>query len=180
MRIVFTGGPGSGKTVIIEKLQKVGYKVIDEPARAIISHYEKHTPELHPKLSKENVKIFKEALEKRSTEDYEKNEYGFFDRSAIDEIGYRYHAKIKISESLHDFAKNNKYDMVFFFPFWKEIYKNDNIRHESSKVAHEISKYVLQAYLNYGYDPLIVPKISIEHRLDYILKNIKAVNEKKS
>lgn len=34
--IVFTGGPGSGKTSVIEHLQSLGYKTSDEVGRRVI------------------------------------------------------------------------------------------------------------------------------------------------
>ena len=34
--IVFTGGPGSGKTSVIEHLQNLGYKTADEVGRRVI------------------------------------------------------------------------------------------------------------------------------------------------
>jgi predicted ATPase len=172
MRIVFTGGPGSGKTTIIEKLEKLGYKIISEPARTLIAHYDEHSPELHPKLSKENRKLFQKAIENKNYADFKANEYGFFDRSALDEVGYRSRFKIPISEELDTFCKDNRYDMVFFFPFWKEIYKTDSVRHETPAEAETVSKFIFNAYTKYRYDPLIVPKIGIEHRLEYILSNI--------
>ena len=176
MRIVFTGGPGSGKSTIINELEKLGYKIIAEPARDLITHYEKHSPELHPKLSKENRKRFQKAIESKNYKDFEENEYGFFDRSALDEVGYRDRFKIEISDELDKFCKNNRYDMVFFFPFWKEIYINDSIRHEKPAEAERVGKHILNAYIKYGYDPYIVPKMHIKYRLDYILNNIISVN----
>lgn len=172
MRIVFTGGPGSGKSTIIEELEKLGYKIVPEPARTIITHYEKHSPELHPKLSKENRRLFQIEIEKKTYEDFNNNSYGFFDRSVLDEVGYRNRFGIEISNELDIFCKNNRYDMVFFFPFWKEIYKNDRVRHEKPAEAERVGKFIFNAYTKYKYDPLIVPKLSVKNRLDYILSNI--------
>ena len=172
MRVILTGGPGSGKSTIIDELEKLGYKVIPEPARTLIAHYEKHSPELHPKLSKENRKIFQVAIENKNYEDFNTNQYGFFDRSILDEVGYRNRFKIEITAELDTFCKNNRYDMVFFFPFWKEIYKTDDVRHETPAEAENVSKFIFNAYAKYKYDPLIVPKTSISNRLDYIINNI--------
>ena len=172
-RIILTGGPGAGKTSIVEELEKLGHIVVTEPARTLISHYKIHSPELLPELSKENRKKFQVAIEATAIGDYNNNTHGFFDRSIIDEIGYRYRYGIKITDELHSFVKENKYDAVFFFPFWKEIYKNDDVRHENPTEAKLVSKHIFQAYLNYGYDPYIVPKLSIKLRMEYILNNIK-------
>jgi predicted ATPase len=36
-RVVFTGGPGAGKTALLTELERRGYRVVPEVARAIIS-----------------------------------------------------------------------------------------------------------------------------------------------
>ena len=63
MRIVLTGGPGAGKTSVIEELERIGHKIVAEPARTLIEHYKIHSPELLPALSRENRKLFQIAIE---------------------------------------------------------------------------------------------------------------------
>lgn len=173
MRIVLTGGPGAGKTSITKELIKMGHNIIEEPARRILQNYEANSPYLLPSLSKENRRLFQIAVENQNIEDYFKHDHGFFDRSILDEVGYRNRFGVPISRELDDFIKQNRYDAVFFFPFWKEIYKNDDIRKESPKEAELVSKHILKSYLHYGYDPIIVPKVSLEDRLKYIITNCK-------
>ena len=113
-RIVLTGGPGSGKSSIINRLRKLGHTVIEEPARTLIEHYKLHSPKLLPALSRENRKKFQVAIETRTIDDYNNYNEGFFDRSVVDEIGYRYRYSINVSDELHEFCKTNKYDKVLF------------------------------------------------------------------
>ncbi len=173
MRIVFSGAPGSGKSTIINELERLGYKIIPEPARILLEDCEKNSPELHPKLSKKNRILFTEKIEKMNYDNFNANSYGFFDRSFLDDVGYRNRFKIEISADLDALCQNSRYDMIFFFPFWKEIYKNDSVRSETYQEAEKLGKCILNTYLDYKYDPLIVPKTSVANRLDYILKNIK-------
>lgn len=172
MRIVLTGGPCSGKTSIIEELEKLGYNIIPEPARLLIEKYKKESPELLPNISKENRILFAKAIEEETIKNYEEHKIGFFDRSILDEIGYRTLANIDISEKLDIEAKNKRYDIIFHFPFWKEIYKKDEVRHETAEESEIIGKYLHNTYVKYGYEPIIVPKINIEERVNFILKNI--------
>ncbi len=171
MRIVLTGSPGSGKTSIIEKLEKLGHIVVPEPARTLISSYQLNSPELLPHLSSDNRKLFQYRIEKLTIDNYSSFDNAYFDRSILDEIGYRNRYKIDISDYLHDFIIKNKYDKVFFFPFWKEIYKTDDVRKEDTTEAELIGKHLYDAYCNYGYSPIIVPKFGIEDRLKFILEN---------
>ena len=41
MKIVITGGPGTGKTSIINKLEDIGHTVFHESSREIIQKYKK-------------------------------------------------------------------------------------------------------------------------------------------
>ena len=41
MKIVITGGPGTGKTSIINKLESLGHHVFHESSREIIRKYKK-------------------------------------------------------------------------------------------------------------------------------------------
>ena len=172
MKIILTGPPAAGKTAIIEELEKMGHNIIPEPARTLIDYYNIHSPELLPALSKENRKLFQIAIETTTIKDYLNNESGFFDRSIIDEIGYRNRYDIPISPELDAAAKTHRYDAVFIFPFWKEIFKNDSVRHETPEEAEIIAEFLHKAYVNYGYTPIIVPKMSIEDRLKFIITNI--------
>ena len=171
-RIVLTGGPGSGKTSVIENLSDMGYNIVPEPARTLIEHYRIHSPELLPSISKENRVAFAKAIEDISIKNYQDNSVGFFDRSIIDEIGYRLRYNVEISTDLRKASKEFRYNTVFIFPFWAEIFKNDDVRHESAEEAKIIYEYLYSAYIKYGYSPIIVPKMNIKDRSNFILENI--------
>jgi len=171
-RIVLTGGPGSGKTSVIENLSDMGYKIFPEPARTLIDHYKLHSPELLPAISKENRVAFAKAIEDISIKSYLENTVGFYDRSILDEIGYRMRYNVEISSELEKAAKELRYTTVFIFPFWPEIFKNDDVRHETADEAKIIYEYLHSAYTKYGYSPIIVPKMNIKDRTNFILENI--------
>ena len=171
-RIVLTGGPGAGKTSVINLLAEKGFNIIPEPARTLIEDYQKNSPHLHPKLSKENRLLFQKAIENITIKNWFDNKNAFFDRSILDEIGYRNRYNIEINNELNFAAKNYHYDIIFFFPFWKVIYKNDDIRHETEEEAQIVGEFLHKAYTNYGYNPIIVPKIDTNKRVDFILNNI--------
>lgn len=171
-RIVLTGGPGAGKTSVIENLSDMGYNIIPEPARTLIEQYKIYSPELLPSVSKENRMAFAKAIEDISIKNYLDNSVGFFDRSILDEIGYRLRYNVEISTDLEKAAKEFRYSTVFIFPFWPEIFKNDDVRHESAEEAKIIYEYLYAAYIKYGYSPIIVPKINVKDRANFILENI--------
>jgi predicted ATPase len=58
-RIVLTGGPGAGKTSIIDLLSEKGFNIIPEPARTLIEDYEKILLIYIQKFQKKTVYYFK-------------------------------------------------------------------------------------------------------------------------
>jgi predicted ATPase len=48
----------------------------------------------------------------------------------------------------------------------------DGIRQESDEAALKIGNFILEAYRYLRYQPIILPVIGIEERLEIILKNI--------
>lgn len=171
-RIVLTGGPGAGKTSVINILAEKGFNIIPEPARTLIEDYQENSPHLLPKLSKENRLLFQKTIENLTIKNWQDNKSGFFDRSILDEIGYRNRYGIEINDELNFAAKNYRYDAVFIFPFWKEIYKIDDVRHETPEEAKIVGEFLHAAYTDYGYNPIIVPKIEADKRVQFILDNI--------
>ena len=168
-RIVLTGTAGSGKSSVIDGLQVLGYNIINEPAREVIAFLQENNPE---HLPWNNRSKFQDLMEEKCISNWYNNKEGFFDRSLVDEIGYRNFYKHGIPETLLENCKIYQYDKVFMFPFWEEIYKNDDIRKETPQEASAIFPYLVEGYQNTGYDVIIVPKVSISERIKFILSNI--------
>ena len=55
---------------------------------------------------------------------------------------------------------------------FNKIYLNDNERIETKQQALLIEKHLLLVYRELGFDLVIVPKIKLEKRADFILKEI--------
>ena len=60
-RVVLAGGPSTGKTSVLNKLKKLGFKCYDESAREILSEYEKKVSSF--RLSP--IKVSEDILKKR-------------------------------------------------------------------------------------------------------------------
>lgn len=168
-RIVITGAPGTGKSSVTDELLKIGYDVIEEPARVLIKDYQKNAPQ---NLPWNNRDFFQKAVEDLCIENYNNNRVGFFDRSLVDEIGFRLHYKMDIPEDLLNKCKKYRYDKVFIFPPWKEIFKNDEVRKETFEQSVQINDSLIEGYEMVGYHPIEVPKLPIEKRISFILDNI--------
>src|SRR3954447_14370305 len=86
IRVAVTGGPGVGKTSLLEGLRRRGYTIIPEVARAIIADRKARGLSPRPPLSE-----FAKTMLERDVAQYEStrlgNEIIFFDRSLLDSLG---------------------------------------------------------------------------------------------
>ena len=173
-KIVITGGPGTGKSSIIYKLEENGEKCLHEISRQVTLEAQKEGIDqlfLHKPL------LFSEKLlEGRLNQFLEASELQldpvFLDRGLPDVVAYMDYFDTDYPEVFNETCKNNHYDKIFILPPWKEIYKSDNERYESFEEALKISSYLYSTYRRFGYEPVEVPKLSVEDRTQFILDKI--------
>jgi len=165
LKVVLTGGPCCGKTTLINELKKRGHKIIEESAREILTG--------SIKLEYEDVqkRIFKKQLE-REIKAFEAAEgLIFLDRGHIDGLVYCKMRLGYIPEPLKSFDFRNQYDLIFILdllPFEKDGLRIEKDEAEA-KIIHDA---IISAYKNFGYNLRFIPVMSLEGRVNYLLKNI--------
>jgi predicted ATPase len=167
MRIVITGGPCTGKTSLIDYIGNHGVFVIPEVARPIVAVMQEYEPEKF-----ENKSCLEDIIDTLQIKAWKDHPVGIFDRGLPDQIAYRHYFGVKIPSSLHLVCDILRYEKVFFLPFWKEIYVNNEVRAEPEEDAQLLSRLIYRAYRDYGYELIEVPKVSIEQRVEFIMDNI--------
>ncbi|WP_447765809.1 AAA family ATPase [Sphingopyxis panaciterrae] len=65
-----------------------------------------------------------------------------------------------------------RYDMVFLAPPWPDIYEVNEDRPHSLEKALRDYERVQSAYLQAGYDPVVLPRETVPARADFILTKI--------
>ena len=172
-RYVITGAPGTGKTSIIKALKKKGFTCINEQSRRIITEQIMKKGDILPW---KNQIAFEKKIASIRTKKYlmsPPNEICFFDRSVLDCVAYLKLSKLKVpSEILKNIQKCKFNNIVFYTPFWKEIYINDGERKESIEIAIKIQKTIIEAYKSKNYQLIKIPKLSIKKRVDFIISKI--------
>lgn len=165
-RIVISGGPCSGKTTILNVLEKRGYTILPEAARVVIEDEQRIGGNAFPW---ENVSEFqKKVLGVQKDLDSKVSSLVFMDRSAVDGLGYYENAGLVPAQDLLDYVGQMRYDKVFFLePL--DIYRTDSDRKENEVVAKKVSDFLWNAYVNQGYSPIRVPKMDVEERVKFIL-----------
>ncbi len=102
----------------------------------------------------------------------------FFDRGIIDTIGYARLAGLQITPKMDQEAKKYHYNpMVFILPFWNDIYTTDTERKQTTEEAIETYNILKRTYESYGYEPIEVPKTSVENRADFVLQQIDRIRK---
>jgi predicted ATPase len=179
-RFVITGGPGFGKTTIINRLEALGYNCFHEFSRSLkLEEAKKLGGSISwTKLDERSQDDFSLKVCKRRIEQYiaaPLETVSFYDRGIPDVVAYLHMAKQPISSFYNEVITGHNYEKkVFLTPPWKEIFVNDNERIESYDEAVVAHRHLQQTYQNLGYTTLDVPCIDVEGRINYILNEVKA------
>jgi predicted ATPase len=167
---VITGAPCSGKTSVICELERIGYPVVHEVARAYI----------HENLEKGNtiaqIKADISAFERHIL--YQKIEIEgslskdttvFLDRAIPDSIGYYLLEGLNPDDPIQK-SGLWRYKNVFFFE--RITFEKDAVRSEDDRIATALDSLLKKSYQMLGYEIISVPLMTVEERIDFILTRI--------
>lgn len=171
---ILTGGPGSGKTSVLEALKNCGYVVVPEVARSIIKEQQSFGGEA---THAGNRIAFCNLMLNQSVTDYKNHlivpQTVFFDRGIPDLYGYAKRFCNGITEEIEQATKLYRYNpTVFLFPPWPEIYNEDTERKQDFNEAMDTYQVVKEAYKVCGYQIIEIPKTTINERVEYILQRL--------
>jgi len=174
-RIVITGGPGSGKTTLINHIKSLGYSTMEEVSREIINEARKEGID---QLFLTDPMLFSQKLLESRLLQFEKakdlnTDYVFYDRATPDITAYMDFIGSQYTPEFEKPCYTHLYDCVFLLPPWELIYTKDNERYETFAQAKEIYKSLCDGYKKYGYTIIEVPQAGIEQRSDFIFNYLK-------
>jgi predicted ATPase len=175
--VVVTGCSAGGKSSLVGELAARGYRTFAEPGRQIIRE---QAAIGRPNILDDEPALFGEFCIARTIhrmiEAAEADGPMFFDRSLIDPLSY---SKLKnVPEPPHWVRAAEVFRFqptVFFVPPWPEIFRNDAERRHSFEDGLAEYPILLENYRRFGYRPVIVPKVSISARADFVLAQLTAV-----
>jgi len=179
-RIVITGAPGTGKTAVINALEAMGFFCFHEIIRKMTAaaKNENKSPAIsNPLVFVDDPFAFNTNLIKLRVKDYKdtagkrENTLLFYDRGIPDVLAYMKYFGQSYPDSFVESCKDHRYDAVFIMPPWSEIYVADNERLESYEEALALDQHLTETYENLDYSPIIVPKMSVEKRIRFIINH---------
>ncbi|MEN7547582.1 AAA family ATPase [Rapidithrix thailandica] len=172
---VITGGPGVGKTTLLDELNRKGFCCVPEVAREIIKEQMSSKGDALPWGNK---RLYMQLMLERSVESYQETVKTdtspiFFDRGILDTLCYAKLIEAEVTKEMEHYARKFRYNFkVFLLPPWKAIYQTDTERKQSWEEAVATYEMMVETYEYYGYNVIEVPKSSVEERVEFILKHI--------
>lgn len=173
-KIVLIGGPGTGKTTIINELVKRGYFCMPEVSREVTLKAKKEGIE---QLFLTEPLLFSKMLLEGREEQYNKardldEKIVFFDRGIPDVHAYMNYFKTTYPSYFVEKSNSYKYTKIFHFSPWEEIHTTDNERYESFEESVKIDGFLIEAYSELGYKLISVPFGSVEERTSFIINSL--------
>ena len=175
MKVVLSGGPGSGKTTLIRLLREKGYDCIDEFSRSIIEEFQKMGKD---SPFKSQPIAFSEKIWQCRKQQYQNpkflsksgpKRFVFFDRGLHDIVAYLDCISAPYDKQKFDLS-NFHYDLAILLPPWKKIYRKDGQRHEDFEEAEKLYFYIKNTYIKNNIPLVEIPFLSPEKRVSTLLK----------
>lgn len=173
---VVTGGPGAGKTMLLDALARRGFPVMPEAGRAVIRQQLAIGGQALPWADRALFAELMLGWELRSHgEAASTTGLVWFDRGVPDVAGFLRLSGLDVPGHVIRAAKTVRYaPRVFVLPFWADIFHADTERRQSPAEARATCEMMRQTYAGFGYELCEVPTDTVERRVDFILARLRA------
>jgi predicted ATPase len=171
--VVLSGCSGGGKSTLLAELERRGFTVVPEPGRRIVEEELRRHGDALPWV---DLSAFASRAIKVAGDDREsiadETDWVFFDRGLIDAAVALQHATGQLARDV--LAPHARYHRrVFMTPPWPEInVADDERKHDLSEAIEEYDRLLI-AYRELGYDTLVLPKVKVDERADFVLKHLR-------
>ena len=172
--IVITGGPGSGKTTLIDALEAAGFARTHEAGRGIIQDQAAIGGEALPWR---DPLAFAEQMLAWDMRSYRMAQAQpgpvFCDRGIPDTIGYLRLMRLPVPAHMTRAAELFRYSpRVFIAPPWREIFAQDAERRQDFAEAERTYQAMAETYTGLGYELVMLPRLPVADRMRFVLGEI--------
>lgn len=173
---VVTGGPGSGKSSLIDAMVRRGFRAMPEAGRAIIRDQVRIGGSALPWADRA---LFAELMLGWDLRSWHEALAGgtpvLMDRGIPDIVGYLTLCGLSVPAHIAAAAKLHPYNrQVFLAPYWDAIYTQDSERRQDRQTAAATGRIMAEAYTRLGYRIVELPLVSIEQRADFMTDSLRA------
>lgn len=173
MKVVITGGPGSGKTTLIEQLAWQGHATSQEVSRKIIKAESQKSDGILPWNRLNDFAILSLRDMSREWNNCPQNGPVFFDRGIPDISAYLKCNGLPKPEIVHVRERTMPYfKKVFWCAPWPEIYENDPERPQSFEEAIRLGLEIKNIYESLNYDVVEIPMVTPAERCSFVLDHL--------
>ena len=164
-----TGGPGVGKTALLEQLGSMGYATVREAARDVIHEQLQIDSEVLPWRDQSAFQrhVLELQLKRESVAD---GPVVFMDRGIPDGIAYLRAYNLSVFREMLVHARE-RYDGVFLIEPHGE-YVDDAERREDPEEAQMLHGVIQATYRDLGYELVNVPSMPVEQRSEFVLERV--------
>lgn len=169
---VITGGPASGKSLVIKKLNESGVQTINEIARDYINRWQSKGKSLAEiKADEHNFQRNIINAMYNTEKSLDPTSLIFFDRAIPDGIAFYRCSGIDPKEIIL-ISKINIYNKIFLFDLVPDTFvQKDGVRLEDYHTRKQIEVELEKAYLELGYKVTRVPFMEVNQRAKFVLEN---------
>lgn len=170
--VILSGCSGGGKSTLLAELGRRGFETVEEPGRRIVAEEMRGEGRALPWV---DLEAFAKRVIDMSSRDREhikhSEKWVFFDRGLVDAAAALTHVTgVALTDTLA--GQNPFHRKVFLTPPWPEIYKTDGERQHGMEEGIGEYHRLLDAFEQLGYDTIVLPKVDVGARADFVLKHL--------
>ena len=167
--VILSGCSGAGKSTLLAELGRRGYRTVEEPGRRIVAEEMRGAGTALPWI---DLASFARRAVEMSAADRTRlgnvDGWTFFDRGLVDAaVALEHAAGVAAAKTLA--GLDRFHDQVFLTPPWPEIYRADRERRLDPQDGIAEYHRLRDACVRLGYDPVILPRVAVEARADFVL-----------